>query len=194
MDLIRSFIAIEIPQDVKDTIVEIQKNLRKIGANIRWVKTDGIHLTLKFLGDIKETDISKIEARLKNVCNGFLPFILKVKDMGVFPDIKRPRIIWIGIEDASGTLQQLQGKIDFVIKDFCSKKEKRERFTPHLTIGRIKLPYRDAGLLSEAMDEFEKSEVGTFEAKEVSLIKSDLKPEGAMYTTLARISIGHHGS
>jgi RNA 2',3'-cyclic 3'-phosphodiesterase len=182
MSQIRSFIAIELPLLIKSSIEEIQNKLKSSTADVRWVRPEGIHLTLKFLGNIEEERISEISDLVTQCASDISSFPLTVRTLGAFPNEKNPKVIWVGTDDDSGSLSKLQQALENRLSHIGFKVEKRA-FSPHLTLGRLKSPKGKRELITTLADH-KQSECGTFEAQEVCLFKSELKPSGAIYTKL----------
>ncbi len=179
---IRSFIAIELPEVIRTQLKGLQDNLKTCRFKVRWVRPENIHLTLKFLGNIDETDIEKVRGALTSRVDRFTPLSLSVKGVGVFPGIRRPRIIWSGMGGQLSALAALQKALAEDLAAIGFQQEKRP-FKAHLTLGRVKgaidaLKLRDAIL---ACADFE-SEI--FTADKIFLFKSDLKPGGPVYSKL----------
>ena len=177
--MIRCFIAIQIPQEIKFEIESYLSQLKRISPSIRWVKITGLHITLKFLGEIEKDLLDKIRSSLKSISNIFQPFDISIMDCGTFPNKKRPRIIWLGIEpDADNMLIKIYQWLEESLVPFGFEKEQR-KFTPHLTIGRIKFPDNMDKLLGFIEKEpFPKKQ---FSVEEIVLMQSILKPTGAEY-------------
>jgi 2'-5' RNA ligase len=109
---IRAFIAIDVPEPVLRSIATTQDTLRGSGLKIRWVRKEGIHLTLKFLGDIDRDDVEKIRVAMVQAANGFSPFTLRGEGIGVFPDLKRPRVVWAGVSGDVEVVLALQRDLE----------------------------------------------------------------------------------
>jgi len=135
---VRCFVAIELSDELKREIAARTEALRKSGADAKWVRAGNLHLTLKFLGGVPEDKLPEIEAALTKAVSGHAGFTMKLKDVGVFPDRKRPRVVWVGIED-SDALAAVQKGVEAAMADVGFKPEDRP-FSPHLTIGRLKSP------------------------------------------------------
>jgi 2'-5' RNA ligase len=180
---IRTFIAIELPEKIIYTIGNVQEKIKSYGLKIRWVRTENIHLTLKFLGNIKETDTEKIARAVSESVKDYQPILLAVKGVGVFPGIKRPRVIWLGISKQLDLLTGLQKTLDEKLEIMGFPKEKRP-FKGHLTLGRIKDKI-DPKRLHDVLKEFTQFESEHFFADRIILYKSELKPKGAVYTKLS---------
>jgi 2'-5' RNA ligase len=182
MDNIRSFIAIELTNDIKDKISKIQEQLKDIKAKVRWVKPDSIHLTLKFLGNINFTQIEDIEFLTGDVIKDFKPWEINIKGLGVFPNFAYPRVIWVGVEDKNKFIVKLAEKTEEELEKLGFKKEKRT-YNPHLTLGRIKNLFERKNLTQFILDR-EEHFLGTMKIDRVFLFKSQLTPSGAIYTKL----------
>ncbi|MBW2492420.1 MAG: RNA 2',3'-cyclic phosphodiesterase [Deltaproteobacteria bacterium] len=180
---IRTFIAIEIPENIISKIQELQESIKAKGFNIRWVRPENIHLTLKFIGDVEAAKISEITEALSKTVEGYIPISLKSKGLGLFPGIKNPRVLWVGLTGQLESLVKLQKTLDENLKVLGFPKEKRP-FKGHLTMGRIKAKI-DAKKLGDALMKFRNFESETFTADQIVLYKSELKPSGAVYTKLA---------
>ena len=179
---IRTFIAIELPEKIIYTINKVQEEIKSYGLKIRWVRPENIHLTLKFLGDIKAADTEKVAIAVSESVTGYPPISLAVKGIGVFPGIKRPRVIWLGVSNQLDVLTTFQKTLDEKLEAIGFPKEKRP-FRGHLTLGRIKSKI-DPKKLNDALKEFTRFESEHFLADRIILYKSDLKPNGPVYTKL----------
>ncbi len=186
-DTIRTFIAFKLPKNIISYISEIQNRFKSYAFKARWVNPENIHLTLKFLGDINYTDIEKVSEAIINAVNNHTPVSLAVKGAGVFPGIKRPRVIWVGLTGEIEKLVGIQNDIEKNLEELGFPREKRP-FRGHLTLGRIKGKINPKKLL-DAMKKFEKFESELFIADKIFLFKSDLKSTGSVYTELKSISL-----
>ncbi len=188
MDAIRAFIAIELPAPILVEIDRIEARLKPQMPpdTLRWVKADSIHLTLKFLGQVPSDQLSLITSALRAVAAAHAPFTLEVTGAGCFPNLHRPRVVWVGVEEGEHRLHALQRAVENAISPLGYPTEQRE-FTPHLTLGRLARDVRqtDQKKIGEAVQAAHVGSLGRWEVREVALIKSDLKPNGAEYTVLA---------
>jgi 2'-5' RNA ligase len=181
---IRAFLAVDPPQEVLNEIVRIQDRLKKVvQGDIRWVRSGGIHLTLKFFGNISESDSTNISRVIKNNIVNIKPFTLNTRRVGAFPDVKRPRVLWLGMDGDTDILISLQRGIDGGLQDCGFKKEDRP-FRPHLTLARIKEPKGLIGL-AKIIEKSEDYTAGSFIVGGLNLFKSNLTSQGAVYTKLA---------
>ncbi len=182
----RTFIAIDLDRPVRDSLSRLQEELKSCGADVRWVKAENIHLTLKFLGDISEETAGDIVSILEKSCTGVSAFDIEVSGVGVFPDIKSPRVLWAGIS-GDAALRELHRKIEDGTASLGFRRENR-KFVPHLTLGR----FRSSGGRKIPADKLEKhrgSRFGPVRVGSVILMKSDLGPGGATYTRIAEIPL-----
>jgi len=183
---LRCFIAVRIPDEIKQSIGRVIDALSITGADVKWVNPANIHVTLKFLGNTDEQLVGPISAVLEKKISSYAPFYIKIAGVGSFPDRKRPRVIWIGIRD-SGELKSLQQDIDIEMIRFGYAAEDRP-FSPHLTIGRVRSGKKSMEML-KALESFNERDFGQIEIKGVALMKSELKSTGAEYLSLAEIFI-----
>jgi 2'-5' RNA ligase len=188
MSSIRSFIAIELPQEIIETVASLQDRLRKYGLNIRWMRPKNMHLTLKFLGNISEEDIAPITSILKTAVDTGEPFHLKGQGLGIFPGISRPRVVWLGVAGEVETLKQYQLRIEESVEKVGFQKENRP-FRAHLTLGRIK-ENLDKRILLELIEQCGNFESDSFTVSSIILFRSDLQPNGPIYTKLAEAPLG----
>jgi len=181
---LRAFLAIEPPEAVRAEIAAIQERLKKtVRGVIRWVRPEGIHLTLKFFGNIPPPAVERISAAVAARTAGVAPFDLTVGTVGVFPDLNRPRVVWLGMAGEVDRLLGLQKSLDREFGALGFPREERP-FRAHLTLGRIKTPKGLVGL-ARAVETGETATAGPFRADDLILFRSELSPQGAVYTRLA---------
>jgi 2'-5' RNA ligase len=184
---IRSFIAVELPDDVLSAVSRVQGQLKSYGFRTKWVRPANIHVTLKFLGDIDSGTIDAIASAMVSAADGCVPISLRAKGIGVFPNTKRPRVLWAGLTGEVNLLIDLQRKLDDRLSDIGFAKERRS-FKGHLTLGRFKARVNSSEI-TRALTEFEDFETQSFMARELILFKSELRPSGAVYSKLEGISL-----
>jgi RNA 2',3'-cyclic 3'-phosphodiesterase len=181
---IRCFLALDPPEEILREIGRVQDKLRKlIHGDVRWVRPEAIHLTLKFFGDISERDVANISTVAGMAAAEVGPFDLAIGGAGVFPDPHRPRIIWLGMSGDAARLVTFQKELERALQEIGFPLEERS-FRPHLTLGRIKTPKGLTGLAG-ALEKGGTFTAGRFVASGLNLFKSDLTPRGAIYTRLA---------
>ena len=186
MPSVRLFIAIETPPDIKPQIGAIRDELRTSGADVRWEPDEKLHATLKFLGPTDEKLLPEIVSIGRGVCRTSAHLNVRYTGVGCFPNRRAPRVVWVGMEDLKGNLSTLQREIEAVLEPIGFKREERE-FHAHVTIGRVKSE-KHIGSLLRMMESV------TFESQpvtiqEISIVKSELKSSGSVYTTLKTIPL-----
>jgi 2'-5' RNA ligase len=190
---IRSFVAIELPDDARRALAALQRDLKAQASPdaVRWSRPESIHLTLQFLGDVAPGQIEKIVSALHEVCADPSPFAFELAGVGVFPNPNRPRVVWVGVIEPSGVLLALQKGVNQALAPLGFPPEER-RFTPHLTLGRAarRASRQELAELGAMVARSEVGSVGRVVADHISLMKSDLRPGGAVYTPLAVIPFG----
>ena len=186
---IRAFLAIEPPEDILQEITRIQEKLkREISGRLSWTRPQGQHLTLKFFGDISKEDINNVCAAVQKRVVAEQKLNLKVEKLGVFPDARRPRVLWCGVTGDVEKLITLQKKLDGDFAVFGFPVEDRS-FKAHLTLARIK-DSRDMTGMNEALKKYDSFKAGEFIADKLFLFQSNLTPQGAVYTKLAEFALG----
>jgi 2'-5' RNA ligase len=182
-DTLRAFIAVKIPKKAMTAISAVQQELRSYRLHIKWVRLQSIHLTLKFLGNIQKDKVPRISEMMAAAAKGTQALALTAKGIGVFPTIRRPRVIWIGLSGDTAGLLELQKDLEEKLAAIGFPKDKRS-FKAHLTLGRVKGRI-DPKELMAAMEPFLLFQGDTFRAEGITLYRSELKPSGAEYTPLA---------
>lgn len=185
-EVARTFICIEIPVSVAERIDRLQNTLRRIDAHVSWTRPSNIHLTLKFLGDVEVSRIRRVGDAVERAATGITPFEVEVGGVGCFPSSRSPRALWVGLSVLPEPLKQLYAGIEDELAGEGFPREKR-KFSPHLTIGRIRSPHNSAVLAEELLATGFTSE--RYKATEVIVMRSDLKPTGSLYTRQAVISL-----
>ncbi|MFC2168944.1 RNA 2',3'-cyclic phosphodiesterase [Acidobacteriota bacterium] len=183
----RIFIAIEIDKSIKDNLIHLLEKLNKQKGNVKWVKRQGMHITLKFLGEITAEKMSDLKAALRTVANKLKPFPISFQGTGTFPTAKKqPKVLWVGIEK-NDNLKLLQGTLEHELEKLGYQKENRE-FSPHLTMGRVKVPFQLEMILS-VFEKYRETHFGTMMVRQITLFKSTLRPTGAEYTALEEFKL-----
>jgi len=185
MNLLRAFVAVEIPLEIRETVCKAITPLQKeLGSVVRWVPVENMHLTLNFLGDVSPANVEMLSQMLHAEANLFGCFDLRLSGLGSFPNLKRPRVIYIGIQSPP-TIEALQRGIESASRRLGYESEERG-FSPHLTIGRVKqnVTATEQQTIRRALEETRIDLLGTARVDSVHLYKSDLKPTGSVYTRL----------
>jgi 2'-5' RNA ligase len=198
MDAIRAFIAIELPAPILAQLEQVESRLRPLLPPdcLRWVKPDSVHLTLKFLGQVPSDQIDIISSALRNSVAALHSFELEVGGAGCFPNLQRPRVMWVGIQEEApgGRLSAVQRAVENSIAPMGYPTEPRA-FSPHLTLGRLARDVSSSDLrkIGEVVRASAVGSLGHWTVSQVALIKSDLRPSGAVYTTLAHMPLASKG-
>ncbi len=198
MDAIRAFIAIELPAPILAQLEQVESRLKPLlpPGCLRWVKPDSVHLTLKFLGQVPSDQIDIISSALRNSVAALHSFELEVSGAGCFPNLRRPRVMWVGIQEEApgGRLSAVQRAVENTIAPMGYPTEPRA-FSPHLTLGRLARDVSSSDLrkIGEGVRDSAVGSLGHWTVSQVALIKSDLRPTGAVYTTLAHMPLAPKG-
>jgi 2'-5' RNA ligase len=183
---VRTFIAIDLEAGLKTSLQDLIQKLRATGADVRWTHAGGLHLTLKFLGEIDEDGLGPVKEVLERVAGRHPSFRLEFAGTGAFPDERVPRVLWVGFA-AEPTLMALQEDLDRELETAGFAREKRD-FHPHLTLGRVKGPGRVQSVLRELGKEHVES-FGGMTVRKLALFESRLRPEGAEYQVIAEFGL-----
>ena len=175
----RLFLGIGLDRSLRESLGGAVEELRAARAPIRWVKPENLHLTLKFLGDTEEGKAASLASALKEAVREIWAFELTVQGAGVFPGRSRPRVVWVDVQEPSGTLAKLWGLVEEVTGSMGWKRERRG-FSPHITLGRVKgnINLRQ---LADRVDALEGRHWGSQESRQLTLFRSHLSPGGVRY-------------
>ena len=180
--MIRTFIAVDFPQDYIEKIVKIQSKLKNF--NVKPVDPKLVHITLKFIGDVNENKIEEISKALDGIA--IPPFNARIGNVGVFPKPQYVKVVWLGAE---GNFEQLHNDVESALKPFKFKKDRRG-YTAHATLARVKhIPKEEKAAFLKVLNELKDAEVGTFNVDAIKLKKSTLTPEGPIYETLHEVRL-----
>ena len=174
----RVFIAIDVPNEIRKALGDVQRALRPLTGTARWVAPESIHITLRFLGEVPEKRLEDIDAELRGLT--WKPFTITVRGVGFFPGTRSPRVLWAGME--APTMQGLAEQLDTRMERLGFDKEKRA-FRPHITLARAKNTRMDSALVSAAA-KYEEHDFGSLTVDRLFLFKSTLKPSGSVYEKL----------
>ena len=187
MPSIRTFIAIELSPRVLDALEEVQERLcRGEGGRAgRWVKRHNIHLTLKFLGQVPAEQLEAVHGAVACASEGCRPFVLTLTDLHCLPDLRRPRVICVGVQEETGELGRLHEAAERELGQLGFPAERR-RFRPHLTLGRVRkqAARREVAALAQSVATHKVGERVQMRVDGVTVVRSELTPEGPIYTRL----------
>jgi 2'-5' RNA ligase len=196
MTTIRSFIAIELSKEAQAALAALQQRLKDVVPpnTVRWTAVQNIHLTLHFLGDITPDDAAKVAEMLQHSGQSHRPFSLRLEGLSCFPNLRRPRIVWVGVGGDKSSLVDLHTDLGRRLKVIDFTPESRP-YSPHLTVGRIKkgVPPHQLRRLGQALEQEQAGagHLAALQITEISLMRSDLKPSGPVYTPLAHGVLGN---
>lgn len=192
MSVIRAFIAIDLPPHIQQKLGEVLDQLKQPETRaVRWVPAKNIHLTIKFLGDVSQANLEILTKLLKSEVGRFRPFEVRVGGLGAFPSMRRPRVVWVGVE-APPTLPAMQHSIEAGTVRLGYAAEDRP-FSPHLTLGRVahNASPDEVRSVADVLVGLKVGELGTALVDHVRLFRSDLQPGGAIYTPLYTTRLGN---
>jgi 2'-5' RNA ligase len=178
----RAFVAIELPESLRRALAREQSRFRAVCPDARWTRPEGIHLTLKFLGEISEAQVDEVKKALQRI-GQFEKFTVRAQGFGFFPDARRPRVFWAGL-DAPPDLGRLAAQVERAMAPLGFPAENRA-FRPHLTLARFRIP-RPQPRLQALVAEQDDTILGSVEVSDFFLWESKLSPQGAEYRKVAR--------
>ena len=190
-DAMRLFVAIQLPAEVKDALSEVQKELREVlpKKSASWTKPDAMHLTLRFLGNVKVSQLPDLTSRLRSALTGFGSFSLVCERLGCFPDLRFPRVVWAWAHDEKERLPLLHQAVDGAVSQFAEKPAEK-RFVGHITLARPKQINKvDARRLADYVEAAVVRKFGAWDCGSVELIRSELSLAGSRYTTLETFNL-----
>ena len=186
---IRSFLAFELPFDIKEQIRTVSEELQRSTLPVRWVKVQNIHLTIVFLGSVDEELMNGIKEKVDGVMGDHAAIKIRLHTIGVFPHFRRPRVLWVGLNGETEKLALLRNALQAELKVLDFKPEKRP-YRPHLTLGRFKGSAVNDEELKGILDRYHDITSDFHYLNELTLFKSDLKPGGPVYTKMAAWPLG----
>jgi 2'-5' RNA ligase len=189
MARIRTFIAVDLGPEVRRAVRPMLERLERATGEVKWLDADNLHLTLKFLGDVEDAEIYRVCRQVQEAAADVAPFRVTCRGTGAFPNLQRPRTIWLGIDDAAGQLTNLQARVEERMRALQFPREERP-FRPHVTIGRVGLVRRRLDDLAQLIAELAEVELGILDVDECVIYASELTPRGPIYTVLGRAPLG----
>ena len=185
---IRSFVAIDLAAPVHAAIRGVQQQLARVKADVRWVRVEGMHVTLKFLGGVEPLRLAQVHAALVAALRAQPALHVRAHGVGAFPSLRRPRVLWVGLEGAG--LVELAACVDTAVAPFGFEPEQRA-FAPHVTLGRVN-SLRGWPALEEVFKGHLDDDFGASDIDAVTIFRSQLRPGGAVYTRLWTIPLNKH--
>ncbi len=181
---IRSFLAFELSPEIRWLLRDLREELMSRLEGIRWVPLENIHLTVLFLGNIEERDLSPLGEKVGEVAQKYKGFWMKITGMGIFGGIKNPRVLWVGMDGEKERMGYFKASLEKALEGFGIKREERT-FKPHLTLGRFQERFKQFDRLQELLDSHRSLKETPQFFEELSLFKSQLTSSGSIYTKLS---------
>lgn len=179
---LRTFIALEIPDGVRAAAAKLMQRLKASGAKVTWTAPENLHVTLKFLGEVDVTSIAHVCSAVQRAAAPLSPFRVSLQGAGAFPEISRPRVLWLGVDEGKDPLIELHARIEEQLAELSYPFDGR-RYTPHVTLGRVRGPNE---VLAEQLALESQLAVGDMYVEEVLIYSSELTQDGPLYTPLGR--------
>jgi 2'-5' RNA ligase len=189
MSRVRTFIALDPGPAIRDRMIALQENLARTGAEVKWVEPENLHVTMLFLGEVDNRDLMPVCRAVEEVAREHQAFELSIEGAGCFPNMRRPRILWIGVGQGLLEVRALHDALEEpLLKLGCYRREERQ-FTPHVTLGRVRGDTATAELTA-AISKKQDYHAGVALIREVRVMSSDLAGKGPLYTVMSRASLG----
>jgi RNA 2',3'-cyclic 3'-phosphodiesterase len=185
---VRTFIAVEISSEVRIRAGRLIARLAAAGADVRWVKPEHMHLTLKFLGDVDLREMPDVCAAVARAVSPLPPFNLRIAGTGAFPNATNPRTVWLGADEGVEEIAELEERIGVALADLGFRREQR-RFRPHLTIGRVRHADQGMNELAQVLEEHKDYLAGVIDVDEVVTLSSELDRSGPTHEPLATAAL-----
>jgi len=185
---IRSFIAVDLSAPVRAALGRLVDQFRQLKCDVRWVRVEGMHVTLKFLGGVDAARLEQVHTVLGAAINNQPVLLLRVRGLGAFPTLRRPRVLWVGLE--SDGLAELAAQVEEAVSRLRFEPEKRA-FTPHATLGRVN-GMRGWPRVEELFKAHLSDDFGECIVDAVTIYRSTLRPDGAVYTPLWTIALSRN--
>jgi 2'-5' RNA ligase len=189
MSRLRTFIALPLAKAIRDRLIALQEKLATTGAEVKWVEPENLHVSLLFLGEVDERAVADVCRVASDICQTQAPFPVSVATVGCFPNVRRPRVIWVGVSEGSQELCALHDALEPPLMELgCYRREARP-YTPHITLGRVK-GERSGTALLPALEKRADWHAGEMPAREIHVLSSELRSRGPSYTILSRAPLG----
>ncbi len=187
MDVVRTFVAVLIDEGIRERIADVQSRVKELATDVKWVAPDNFHVTLKFLGNVREDALPEVYSSVEQAVRGLEPFDLSFSGLGAFPSARRARVVWVGIENGVDRLRAMAALVEESLAKLNFEKEEKE-FRAHITIGRVKTS-RFLDELARGIGEVDARELGVQRVSSVAVMKSELRRDGPIYTSLRVINL-----
>src|SRR5262245_58439263 len=192
MARLRTFIAVDLEPAVHSRVVSLRETLARTGADVKWVEPDNLHVTLLFLGEVEDRAVNEVCQAVTGCCAERTGFPMTVGKVGAFPNLRRPRTLWVGVGEGTQEMVALHDALEKVLlKLGCYRREERA-YTPHITLGRIRSDRVDDRLV-QALTKQADWDGGQMWVREVRVMNSQLTPKGPVYSVMSRAKLGGEG-
>lgn len=188
MKPVRTFVAVELTPEIRGRANQLIGKLRRIVADVRWVEPENLHLTLKFLGEVEVLEIPRVCAAVAAAVEDFSPFELEIVGAGAFPDLVRPRTVWLGVGEGTDGMVALHERLQAALAPLGFREEGR-RFRPHVTLGRVRDSEEDSRF-TQAFAELGDYSAGGMIVGDVTIFSSELSRQGSKYEVLGHADFG----
>jgi RNA 2',3'-cyclic 3'-phosphodiesterase len=188
MPRIRTFIGIDVGDDIRDRLVSLQKNLALVESEVKWVEPENLHLTLLFLGEVDDRDIIDICRAAQKAVQAMPAFALSVEAVGCFPNARRPRTLWVGVGKGAEEVCAVHDAIEAPLLEMGNYRRETRGYTPHVTLGRVRSD-RTNDALPKALQKHQTWSAGEVIVSDVLIMKSELGSDGPTYTVLGRAKL-----
>jgi 2'-5' RNA ligase len=184
----RTFVAVELTPEIRGRANQLIAKLRRVVADVRWVEPENLHLTLKFLGDVDVLEIPRVCEAVNAAVDDFSPFELEIIGAGAFPDLVRPRTLWLGVGEGAEGMAELHDRLQSALAPLGFREEGR-RFRPHVTLGRVRDSYEDSRF-AQVFAEHADHHAGNMLVGDVTVFSSELSRQGSRYEVLTHADFG----
>lgn len=186
MTTLRTFLAVEVTDEIRSRAGDLAARLQESSAPVNWVSPENLHFTLNFLGEVRLEEVATICRRAEAVVADLAPFLVECRGAGAFPDLSRPRTLWLGVTDGHEALVELHARLADALDDLGFRRD-RQTFHPHLTLGRLRgaCPAE----LTRQLRHYQDFRAGGMQVEEVVVFSSTLRREGPLYEVLGRLSL-----
>lgn len=183
----RTFVAVNLDETLRARLGHAQRRLEESGADVKWANPEGLHVTLKFLGEVEEARVGEISRAIGQALDGCGAFRLRLRGAGSFPSPTAPRVIWVGTAEGAEALADMAARVEQAAQALGFERERRP-FAGHITLGRARSP-RGRERLVEGIAALAHEEFGEMTVEQAALMKSRLTPQGAIYSSVQAFAL-----
>jgi 2'-5' RNA ligase len=184
---VRAFVAVEVAGPIREALSALIGDLRRLDAPVKWVEAQNIHLTLKFLGSVPEASVARVVEILRACAGGIAPFSLEIAGAGGFPDLKRPRVVFVCAVDQPPVAAELARRLNDQMAEIGAERDGRP-YQNHITLGRVR-EARHLAQLTQRLESLQGKSFGSMQVSEVTLMESKLTPAGPIYSPVERVRL-----